>query len=371
MTTELERRLTDAFHVDARRARVTNPDRPAAANSWLPSGADDPAGGKRRLHAVDPATTPTVLAAPRSRRSGQRWLVAAACTSLVLAGAVAVAQRRDGDPLPVATDPTTTPSSLPTATAAPVPPEPFVGVWVSTDTDGSSQTMEIVRSGTDEYEVVVRDDAATGACAGAAATMTGTGLLETDERLVIARPELTCDDGTTPSVGPPPQAELADFTLDRAPVADALTDRFGVVWQREGSNADLDGPATSPPASGGMWPQSTLDEVRAAQERADAGDADYAWQVGAQLLEDDPNTQVELELIDRFLREELGWEAYLFYDGGNFSDWVGAGMNGWVEGTVTDQRYLRCAPGRTNPLYPPGPEPEMGELCATISVTSR
>ena len=29
-----------------------------------------------------------------------------------------------------------------------------------------------------------------------------------------------------------------------------------------------------------------------------------------------------------------------------------------------DQHYLRCAPGRTNPLYPPGPEPEWGELCA-------
>ena len=28
------------------------------------------------------------------------------------------------------------------------------------------------------------------------------------------------------------------------------------------------------------------------------------------------------------------------------------------------QRYLRCAPGRTNPLYPPGPEPERGESCA-------
>ena len=34
---------------------------------------------------------------------------------------------------------------------------------------------------------------------------------------------------------------------------------------------------------------------------------------------------------------------------------------GWL---LTDQRYLRCAPGRTNPLYPPGPEPEnRGELC--------
>ena len=37
-----------------------------------------------------------------------------------------------------------------------------------------------------------------------------------------------------------------------------------------------------PPKSVGMWPQSTLEEVRAAQALADAGDPDYTWQVGAQ-----------------------------------------------------------------------------------------
>jgi hypothetical protein len=114
--------------------------------------------------------------------------------------------------------------------------------------------------------------------------------------------------------------------------------------------------ATTAPTSGGMWPQSTLEEVRVAQERADAGDPDYTWQVGADLVEGDPNDQVELELIERFIREVLGWEAYLFHEGGNFSDLEGALMNGWVEGTVTGQRYLRCAPDRTNPLYPPPPD---------------
>ena len=40
-------------------------------------------------------------------------------------------------------------------------------------------------------------------------------------------------------------------------------------------------------------------------------------------------------------------------------------MNGWVEGTVTGQRYLRCGPGRTNSLYPPQPDSEdPGESCA-------
>ncbi|HSP27582.1 MAG TPA: hypothetical protein VLN74_03455 [Ilumatobacteraceae bacterium] len=103
--------------------------------------------------------------------------------------------------------------------------------------------MQIVGSGGDNYEVIVRDDFAT-TCSGAPATMTGTGLLETDQRLVIAEPELTCDDGTTPSIGPPPQADIADFTFDRDLVADALTDRFGVVWRREGATPIATAPTT-------------------------------------------------------------------------------------------------------------------------------
>ena len=75
---------------------------------------------------------------------------------------------------------------------------------------------------------------------------------------------------------------------------------------------------TEPPTSGGMWPQSTLDEVRAAQERADAGDPDYTWQVDPQLTCTRTTTieaTGEVELVDRFLREVLGWEAYLFNPG--------------------------------------------------------
>jgi hypothetical protein len=114
-----------------------------------------------------------------------------------------------------------------------------------------------------------------------------------------------------------------------------------------------------PATSGGMWPQSTAYEVRAAQVLADAGDPAYTWQLGEQLSEEDPWAHVdELELVDRFLREVLGWEAYLF----NPSE-SGDG-DGWVDGTWFNQRYLRCAPGRTNPLYAPDPEPKVGELCA-------
>ena len=66
----------------------------------------------------------------------------------------------------------------------------------------------------------------------------------------------------------------------------------------------------------------------------------------------------EIELVDRFLREVLGWEAYML------NPWEGMARGGCSTTLNYDQRYLRCAPGRTNPLYPPGPEPDWGELCA-------
>ncbi len=62
-----------------------------------------------------------------------------------------------------------------------------MGVWLSTDTDGSSQTMEIARSGTDEYDVVIRDEAAMPRARGAS-TLTGAGRLATDTSLVLPSP---------------------------------------------------------------------------------------------------------------------------------------------------------------------------------------
>jgi hypothetical protein len=110
-----------------------------------------------------------------------------------------------------------------------------------------------------------------------------------------------------------------------------------------------------------MWPQSNLEEVREAQELADAGDPDYTWQIEAQLFTDADtwmtNGRGQSEIVGRFLREVLGWEAY------ELNPFEGMGRNG-VYDAFYDQRYLRCAPGDTNPLYPPGPEPGFGELCA-------
>ena len=184
-----------------------------------------------------------------------RWLAAAACVALVAVGVVALAVRRGDEPepappiasvVPATTTPdTSTPDNSVVADTTPATGA-FVGIWFSTDTDGSSQTMEVVPSGPDEYKVVGRDEAATVACAGAASTMTGTGRLETDERLVIPQPVLTCDDGTTPAVGSPPQEEIAVLTFDRDASTDELVDSFGVVWRRQDP---LGGDETASPAT--------------------------------------------------------------------------------------------------------------------------
>jgi hypothetical protein len=123
-------------------------------------------------------------------------------------------------------------------------------------------------------------------------------------------------------------------------------------------------PATSSATSGGMWPQSTLQEVQAAQQRADAGDPDATWQIGTELSLDDPWANIdELEIIDRFLLKVLGWEDYLF-NSRDSGDEGGGGGDGWVGGLAGDLEFLRCAPGITNPLYPPNPDGRFGTPCA-------
>ncbi|HSK94779.1 MAG TPA: hypothetical protein VLA76_12090 [Candidatus Angelobacter sp.] len=112
-------------------------------------------------------------------------------------------------------------------------------------------------------------------------------------------------------------------------------------------------PNSSPPTSGGMWPQSTLEEVQEAQDRADAGDPDYTWQVDPVLASfggpDANGEPLEAEIFERFVREELGWEEF-----------SGFAIHGYVEGGghLEGVLFIRCAPGRTNPLYPQ-PYPEM------------
>jgi hypothetical protein len=240
-----------------------------------------------------------------------------------------------------------------------LPRGPFDGAWMSTsDTDGGTQTMTVEASAEGAVEIIVHDDVAT-VCSGTPSTMTGAGRIEGGTQLVIPAPVYTCDDGTEPETfsGPPLEEQLRDWTLVLDPQTDTLTDNIGGLWLREG--AELPSPDPTLTISDTMWPQSSLEEVQEAQRLADASDPDYTWQMDAQLAGDDYvkwerlyNGQVEL--VDRFLREVLGWEAYM--------------QNAFVGGAdyaLTDQRFLRCAPGRTNPLYPPQPgSQDAGESCA-------
>jgi hypothetical protein len=239
------------------------------------------------------------------------------------------------------------------------PRSPFAGTWVNTaDADRGTQTMTVTVSVAGAVEITVLDDIAT-VCSGTPSTMTGTGRLEGSTKFVIPAPVYTCDDGSEAKAlsGPPLAEQLRNMTFVYHPESDTLTlgSDLRVVWRREGAPEVSPGPATAV----AIWPQTSLEEVRRAQELADAGDPNYTWQVDAQLAGDEYvkwerlyNGQVEF--VDRFFREVLGWEAYIG------TAWVGSG-----DSSLTDQRFLRCAPGRTNPLYPPQPDSKnAGESCA-------
>lgn len=106
-----------------------------------------------------------------------------------------------------------------------------------------------------------------------------------------------------------------------------------------------------PTISGGMWPQTSLEEVRQAQELADAGDPAYTWQVD-EGLRDWHSVGLEeslgdAEIVARFLREELGWEAFQYH---------AIPEDGFGDGIHSNAAYIRCAPGRRNPLYPSDPD---------------
>jgi hypothetical protein len=217
------------------------------------------------------------------------------------------------------------------------PPRPFVGTWTSTDGDGSSQTMTIRATDEGDYEIVGRDDAAS-VCSGAPSTMTGTGRLEGTRELIVPSPVLTCDDGSEPPAlsGPPLEEQLRDLTFVHDPEADNLTDNSGVVWDRGGTTE----------SSGGMWPQSSLEEAQRAQGLINEGDARYTWQVWPDVfLRQDQMVPRAVEFFTRFLQEELSWEE--------FSWAVAPGLSAGVSNDWPwEFAAVRCAPGKTNPLYP-------------------
>jgi len=240
------------------------------------------------------------------------------------------------------------------------PRSPFAGTWVNTaDADGGTQTMTVNVSVAGAVDIKVLDDIAT-VCSGTSSTMTGTGHLEGSTKLVIPSPAYTCDDGTEAKAlsGPPLAEQLRNLTFIYHPETDTLSlgsDR-GVVWWREGAREVSPAPtiATTTP----IWPQSSLEEARKAQELADAGDPNYTWQVDPVLASNEEmasNANLypwDSEVVERFLREELGWEAWGIGRSGVF-----AGAPG---GPYDEFMLIRCAPGRTNPLYPEMPSDVRG-----------
>ncbi len=223
------------------------------------------------------------------------------------------------------------------------PQSPFVGTWVTADGDGSTPTMTLEVSGDGVVEIVVVDDFAS-VCSGAPSTMTGSGRLDSETQLVIPSPAMTCDDGSVAQAlsGPPLEEQLRNLTFVYDPLSDTLTDSFGSIWSREGSEEPQPDPAAT-----GWWPQSNLEEVRAAQELADAGDPAYTWQVDAGLAAEDPGLKSSgSEIYARFIEQKLGWEQYV----------SGASFMG------VPNVFVRCAPGRANP---------MADLFAEIPVEMR
>ena len=292
---------------------------------------------------VPPSTVGVGNRPPQTRLGrGIGWAVAAFVVVVLAVGGMYFAFR-GGDGQVV--DQTTVPTSTPV-----FEPGSVEGTWVTSDADGSTLTMTVQVSSEGVVEIMVEDDLAS-VCSGAPSTMTGTGRLEGETQLVIPAPVLTCDDGSQPEAlsGPPLEEQLQNLRFTYDAEGDTLTDDLGSSWSREGA----EDPSPPPTVSTAMWPQSNLEEVEEAQELADAGDPDYTWQLDAQLTSDDPFERLaeghRVELVDRFFREVLGWEASMF------NAWEGFASH--ASGGYTDIRFLRCAPGRTNPLYP-------GELCA-------
>lgn len=336
-------------------------DRITAAPTWEPIevervAAPSPVGFPPVWTAgdvLDDALDDAFLANEPSRG---RWLTTVAIwatAAAVLVVAITVLIRSDDALAPI---------DLATPTVeAPEPalqPSPFEGSWLSIDSDGSTQTMEIRDAGDGNLEFVVRDDVA-GVCSGASSTMTGTGRLDANGALVIAQPVLTCDDGTEPAIpgGQSIEEALANLTLTRDETSDELSDNLGVVWVRPGA-------ATRSATSGALWPQSTAEDVRAAQALADAGDPAVTWQLDAQLASGDGWEHLEdlgAEIVERFLREELGWEDFVFHP---YQDQQRPPDSSGPDGIHRGVMYVRCAPDATNPLYPTGSEQLPGARCA-------
>lgn len=174
--------------------------------------------------------------------------------------------------------------------------------------------------------------------------------------------EVISDDPWVPArQTPPKRSATARWAYGVAAAVVLLAIVFGLARLAPSGNedevADTSPPTVPEPTATGWWPQSNLDEVREAQERADAGDPDYVWQLDTTLVKNgDP---WGADIFARFIGEELGWEA-----------WEAAAFDGWIgsDGGHEQVVFIRCAPGETNPLSPVYAEapPEIRQCAPTI-----
>jgi hypothetical protein len=192
--------------------------------------------------------------------------------------------------------------------------------------------------------------------------MTGTGTFRGDTELLVSSPVLTCDDGSQPNAldGQPLEQQLENLTFTRDTGEDMLTDSLGSVWTREGAATT---PSTAHPLI--RWPQTSLEEVQEAQERADAGDPDYTWQLEPNMktILEDPGQLDTPEILARAVRgglpetDDLGWEEFVLM-GSSGSEVSSQGIR------AVGAQFLRCEPGERNPLWPD--DPRLGGCAPTI-----
>jgi hypothetical protein len=191
-------------------------------------------------HAAPPRLPERVLAATFERTRGSRQQVGwrarlgrfhAARSALALGGAAA---------LVVAAALSLNVATVPGIGGPPATADPrgsYLGTWLSTsDADGGIQTMTIQAAGDGTVEIVVTDSIAS-VCSRAPSTMTGTGRLEGDAKLIMPSPMYACDDGSEPRAlsGQPLQEQLRNLTFVRDAQAGTLTDNFGSVWLLKGA----------------------------------------------------------------------------------------------------------------------------------------
>ena len=101
---------------------------------------------------------------------------------------------------------------------------PLAGTWVSVDSDGSNQTLNIRGSGRRAYAMTYFDESATSACGGNPARVSGPGFVNGDH-IRHSGPVVCLPGGNVFR-----SRFSVSYHFDGG--TDTLTDDFGIVWHR-------------------------------------------------------------------------------------------------------------------------------------------